>query len=97
MNIQAMMQQAQKLQKDMLKSKKEIDEKDYVATESFLTVEMKGNKKITKVKIDVDSLDKEDIEILEDLICVAVNKNINQIDKDMESKMGKFGGMTGLF
>lgn len=97
MNIQAMMQQAQKLQKDMLKSKKEIEEKDYVATESFLTVEMKGNKEITKVKIDVESLDKEDIEILEDLMCVAVNKNIKQIDKDMESKMGKFGGMTGLF
>lgn len=97
MNIQAMMQQAQKLQKDMLKSKKEIEEKDYVAKESFLTVEMKGNKEITKVTIDMDSLDKDDIEILEDLITVAVNKNIKQIDKDMESKMGKFGGMTGLF
>lgn len=97
MNMQAMMQQAQKLQRDMLKAKKEIDEKDYVSTESFVTVEMKGTKEVKKVKIDMESLDKEDIEILEDLICVAVNNNIKQIDKDTESKMGRFGGMSGLF
>ena len=97
MNMQAMMQQAQKLQKDMLKAKKEIEEKDYVSTESFVTVEMKGTKEVKKVKIDMESLDKEDIEILQDLICLAVNENIKKIDKEMESKLGKFGGAAGLF
>lgn len=96
MNMQAMMQQAQKLQRDMLKAKQEIDEKNYVATESFVTVEMKGTKEVKRVKIDMENLDKEDIEILEDLICVAVNKNIKQIEKDTESKMGRFGNMAGL-
>ena len=96
MNMQAMMQQAQKLQKDMMKAKKEIDEKSYVNTQSFVTVEMKGTKEVVKVTIDSDSLDKEDIEILEDLICVAVNENIKQIEKDTESKMGRFGGVAGL-
>jgi len=94
--MQAMMQQAQKLQKDMMKAKKEIDEKSYVNTQSFVTVEMKGTKEVVKVTIDSDSLDKEDIEILEDLICVAVNENIKQIEKDTESKMGRFGGVAGL-
>lgn len=97
MNMQAMMQQAQKLQKDMMKAKQEIDEKVYSNTQSFVTVEMKGSKEILKVQIDSDSLDKEDIEILEDLICVAINENIKQIEKDTESKMGRFGGVAGLF
>ena len=97
MNMQAMMQQAQKLQRDMLKAKKEIEEKAYVSTQSFVTVESKGTKEIVKITIDQDSLDKDDIEMLEDLILVAVNDNIKAINKDTESKMGKFGGMAGLF
>ena len=39
MNIQAMMQQAQKLQRDMLKVKKEVEEKIYTSTQSFVTIE----------------------------------------------------------
>ena len=97
MNMQAMMQQAQKLQKDMMKAKQEIDEKTYTNTQSFVTVEMKGTKEVVKVSIDSENLDKDDIEILEDLICVAVNENIKQIEKDTESKMGRFGGVAGLF
>ena len=96
MNMQAMMQQAQKIQKDMMKAKKEIEEKSYIDTESFVTVEMKGTKEIKKVSIDMDSLEKEDIEMLEDLICVAVNNNIKKIDKETESKMGRFSGISGL-
>lgn len=96
MNMQAMMQQAQKLQRDMLKAKKEIDEKTYISTQSFVTVETKGTKEITKIIINQDSLDKEDIEMLQDLILVAANENLKSINKDTESKMGKFGGMAGL-
>ena len=96
MNMQAMMQQAQKLQRDMLKAKKEVEEKTYVSTHSFVTVESKGTKEIVKITISQDSLDKDDIEMLEDLIVVAANENIKAINKDMDSKMGKFGGMAGL-
>ena len=96
MNIQAMMQQAQKLQKDMIKAKKEIEEQTYVCTQSFITVEMKGTKEILKIKIDEESLDKDDIEILQDLITVAINENIKAINKDTESKLGKFGSVAGL-
>lgn len=96
MNIQAMMQQAQKIQKDILKAKKEVEEKTYVCTQSFVTVETKGTKEITKITINQESLDKEDIEILQDLIVIAANENIKSINKDTESKLGKFGGMAGL-
>lgn len=96
MNMQAMMQQAQKLQRDMMKAKNEIDEKKFTSTQGFLAIEMKGTKEITSVKIDKENLDKDDIEMLEDLISLAVNDNIKKIEKETESKMGKFGGLSGL-
>ena len=96
MNMQAMMQQAQKLQRDMMNEKNEIDEKKFTSTQGFLTIEMKGNKEVTSVKIDKENLDKDDIEMLEDLISLAVNDNVKKIEKETESKMGKFGGLSGL-
>ena len=96
MNIQAMMQQAQKLQKEMLNVKKEIEAKEYVSTQSFVTVSMKGTKQIKEIKIDADKLDKEDIEILQDILCVAINENIKKIDTEKDTKLGKFGNMSGL-
>lgn len=96
MNMQAMMQQAQKLQRDMMKAKNEIDEKKFTSTQGFLTIEMKGTKEVTSVKIDKETLDKDDIEMLEDLISLAVIDNVKKIEKETESKMGKFGGLSGL-
>lgn len=96
MNMQAMMQQAQKLQRDMLKAKDEIEGKTFTSKQSLVEVVMKGNKEVLSVKIEAENLDKEDIEMLEDMIVLAVNENIKQIDKEMENKLGKFGGMAGL-
>ena len=93
-----MMKQAQKLQNDMLKEKKQIDEKTFEGRSSFVTVKMKGTKEVTEVKIDVDSLEKDDIEMLQDMILVAVNDANHQIDEETEQKMGKYTkGMPGLF
>ena len=98
MNIQAMMKQAQKMQKDMLKSKEEIDNTIFEGKSSFVSVEMKGNKELTKVKIDKESLDQEEIEMLEDMILVAVNEASKKVDQMTEEKMGKYtSGMPGLF
>ena len=98
MNIQAMMKQAQQLQKDMMKAKQEIDETTYEVTKSFVTVTAKGNKKIENIKIDMETIDSEEIEIIQDLLQVAINELMDKIDKDTESKMGKYTqGMPGLF
>lgn len=98
MNIQAMMKQAQKLQSDMMKAKKEIDETTFEVTKSFVTVKAKGNKKIESIKLDIDSLDKDEIEMVEDLILVSINELMDKIDNEVESKMGKYTqGMPGLF
>ena len=98
MNIQAMMKQAQKLQKDMLNAKEEIDNTDFEVTKSFVSVKSKGNRKIESIKIDMESLEKDDIEMLEDLLQVAITELMNTIDKETEKKMGKYTqGMPGLF
>ena len=98
MNIQAMMKQAQKIQKDMLTAKDEIEKKVFIGKSSFVTAEVMGNKKVSKIKINAENLELDDIEILEDMVLTAVNDAMNQIDKETESKMGKFtNGMPGLF
>ena len=98
MNIQAMMKQAQKLQKDMMNAKKEIDETEFECTKSFITVKAMGNKKIKSIKIGMESISKDEVEMVEDLMLVAVNELMDKIDKETEKKMGKYTqGMPGLF
>ena len=98
MNLQAMMKQAQKLQKDMLKEKNEIDEMEFIGKSSFVTIKVKGTKEITSVKIDAEKIENDEIEMLEDMILVALNDANRQIDKITEEKMGKYTqGMPGLF
>jgi len=98
MNIQAMMKQAQKLQKDMMNAKEEINNTTFEVKSSFVTVKVKGTKEIESIKIDADTMEKEDIEMLEDMILVAINDVNKKIDKDTETKLGKYTqGMPGLF
>ena len=97
MNMQAMLKQAQALQKDMLKSKEEVDNTDFVGESSLVKVTMKGTKKVTEVKIFADSLDKDDVEALEDMLLVAYNQASDKVDEMLEKKMGKFGNIPGLF
>ena len=98
MNIQAMMKQAQKLQKDMMNKKDEIDKKVFIGKSALVTAEVMGNKNINKIKINSEDLELDDIEILEDMIVTAINDAMKQIDKETEATMGKFtNGMPGLF
>jgi len=97
MNMQAMLKQAQALQKDMMKIKDEIDSSEFVGESSLVKVTMKGNKEVVKVDISADSLDKDDIEALQDMVVLAVNDANKKIDAITEKKMGKFGNIPGLF
>lgn len=97
-NMQAMLQQAKKIQNEMVKEKEKIDEKNFIGKSSFVEVTLKGTKKLTKVKINQESLEKEDIEMLEDMLIVAINDAMDQIDSEIEKNLGKYTqGMPGLF
>lgn len=98
MNIQAMMKQAQKLQKDMMSAKKKIDSMEFVGESSLVKVTVKGTKEVVKVEIDKsNSLDADDLEMLEDMILVAVNEANKKVDDITDKEMGKFGNIPGLF
>ena len=98
MNIQAMMKQAQQLQNKVLNEKKAIDSKVFTGKSSLVSITMTGDKKVTGVDINMDSIESDDKEMLQDMILLAVNDAITQIDKETEEKMGKYTqGLPGLF
>lgn len=98
MNLQAIMKQAQAMQKDITKAKKEIDEMKFTVTQSFVTVTLRGDRTVEKVEIDSDTeLGKDDMEMLQDMIVVAINQAMKEIDKVTEQKLGKYSNaMQGL-
>ena len=64
---------------------------------SFVSVQLRAGNVIS-IKINNDSLDKDDIEMLEDMLVVAINDAKGKYDKEMESKMGKYTqGIPGMF
>ncbi len=97
MNMQAMLRQAQQMQKNMLKAKNEIDKTEFTGESSFVKVTLMGNKTVKQVEIDAESLDKDDVESLEDMLVVAINDAQKKIDAETEKKMGRFGNIPGLF
>ena len=97
MNMQALMRQAQNLQKDMMKTKEEIDNQTFEYKNSIIELKVNGKKEILNIKINVEELDKDDIETIEDMVLVALNSVFKEIDKYTEEKMSKFSNIPGLF
>lgn len=96
MNMNALMQQAQKMQRDIEKKQKDIQESEYTGSSQLVDVVIYGNKKIKSVKFkDVDNFDKDDLEILEDMIKIAVNDAVSKVEKDVETKLGAYGKQLG--
>nr|WP_072537471.1 YbaB/EbfC family nucleoid-associated protein [Anaerococcus mediterraneensis] len=93
-NMNNMMKQVKKMQADMEKAQQEIEEKEFTSSAGGGVVEatINGKKEVVAIKIDPDVVDPEDVEMLQDLIMVAVNEAISQADKFNEEKMGKLTG-----
>jgi len=101
MNMQAMLKQVQKMQKDMTKAQEEINNTEFEAKNALVTVVMTGDKRLKSVKINADEIEKDDVEMLEDMFLVATNDVLAQISKVTEEKMGAFTkgmpNIPGLF
>ena len=97
MNMQAMMAQARKLQRDIEKTTKEIDETTFKYENENILVECLGTNKVSKIDIKNESI-LEDKELLADVVLVAINDVLNQLSKTKEEKLGKYtNGLGGLF
>lgn len=91
MNINALMQQAQKMQRDLEKTQKELNATlfEFDSAGGAIHISIYGNRKIEKIDIDKDAIDPEDKEMLEDMIKIAVNDAIEAIDKENEKIQSK--------
>lgn len=96
MNIQKMMQQAQKMQKKMETMQAELAEKEFEGTSGgdMIKVKVNGKGSLVSLKIDPSLIDPEDPEMLEDLIVAGFNNAKKEADKASEDAMsGTMGGM----
>lgn len=98
MNMQQIMQQAQRMQRDITKKKEEIDNMIFSGKSEWVEISFNGKREIKSFKIikDGDIID-TDKEILEDMIMIAIKDAFLKIDKETESKMGQYASMSGLF
>lgn len=97
MNMQSLMQQAQRMQRDIQKKKDEIDKTLFTGKSELVEVTFNGKKEMVSIKINSD-LSSDDKEILEDMIVIACKDAVSKVDKEIESKLGSYGaGLGGLF
>lgn len=92
MNMQALMAQAQKMQKDIMNKKEEINKKLFPGKSELVEVVFNGAKELISINIQKDvTLTKDDIEVLEDMIKIAVNDSLSKVDKEISDKLGAYG------
>lgn len=98
-NMNNLMKQAQRMQRQMEETQKELEEKEITTTAGGGAVEvtMNGKKEILKVKLSPEVVDPDDIEMLEDLIMAATNEAIRQIEDMSQESMSKITGGLGGF
>ena len=98
-NMNNLMKQAQRMQRQMAEKQEELEGKEYTASAGGGAVEVtvSGKKELTKIVISPDACDPEDVEMLQDMIIAAVNEAMKQADDASQAAMGSLtGGLGGL-
>lgn len=100
MNMQQMLFQAQKMQRDLKKAMEELAKKEFsVSKNGLVTVVVFGNKVVKSVDIDKDAFDADNKEFVEESICLAISEAFEKIEKETEvineRITGRPGGMLG--
>ena len=98
-NMNNLMKQAQRMQRQMEETTKELEEKEYSASAGggAVTVTVSGKKEVLSVKLAEEVVDPDDIEMLEDLIVAATNEALRKVEQENQAVMSKLtGGLGGL-
>ena len=98
-NMNNLMKQAQKMQRQMEETTKELEEKEYSASAGggAVTVTVSGKKEVLSVKLAEEVVDPDDIEMLQDLIVAATNEALRKMEEESQAAMSKLtGGLGGL-
>ena len=93
-----MVKQAQKMQEELMKVQEQIESSFYTATAGggVVSATVSGKRILSKIEIDPDAVDPEDVEMLQDLIIAAVNEAMRKVDDASNSGMSKITGMKGM-
>ncbi len=99
-NMNNLMKQAQRMQRQMEESQKELESTEFTAAAGGGAVEVTvtGKKEVTKIKLAPEAVDPEDVEMLEDVIMAAVNEALRKAEEASAANMAKVtGGLGGGF
>ena len=98
MNMQNLMAQAQKMQRELTAKKEELEKMTFVGKSEWIEITFNGGKIIQDVKILKEgSISEEDKEILEDMIEIATKDAFIKINNAMNEKLGQYAGaLDGL-
>ncbi|MCH5276105.1 MAG: YbaB/EbfC family nucleoid-associated protein [Lachnospiraceae bacterium] len=99
-NMSNLMKQAQRMQRQMEESQKELEIKEFTAAAGGGAVEVtvSGSKEVLRIKLSEEVVDPEDIEMLQDLIVAATNEAMRQAEEASAAIMNKMtGGLGGGF
>jgi nucleoid-associated protein EbfC len=88
------MKEAKKLQAQMAAMQEEVAKKKVEATAGggMVTVEANGKQELTAVKIDPEVVNKEEIQMLEDLVLAAANEALRKSRELVQQELGKLTG-----
>ncbi|HGA0275420.1 TPA: YbaB/EbfC family nucleoid-associated protein [Streptococcus agalactiae] len=94
MNMQNMMRQAQKLQKQMEQKQADLAASQFTgkSAQELVTVTFTGDKKLISIDYKEAVVDPEDIETLQDMTTQAINDALSQVDDATKKIMGAFAG-----
>lgn len=98
-NMQGMMKQMQKLQKQMKEDQAKLNETEFVgkAADDSVVVKITGDHKMTDIAIKPEAVDPDDVDMLQDLVLMAVNDAMKQVDDQTNQTMGKYTrGLPGM-
>jgi hypothetical protein len=96
-NMNNLMKQAQKMQRQMEEGQKELETKEFTAKSGGGAVEVtvSGKKEVVSVKLSEEAVDPDDIETLQDMIVAATNEALRQAQEANDALMSKMTGGLG--
>lgn len=99
MNMQQIMQQARKMQQEISKKQSEIEAMEFVGKSEWVEMTFNGKKELKSFKLlKSDGVSSDEVEVLEDMISIALKDAFKKIDDETEAKMSKYTNMAnGLF
>ena len=98
MNMQAMMKQAKKMQKEMMAAQENLASQEFTgqAPDDMVTAKVNGEKKLIDLQVKPEAVDPDDVDMLQDLVVAAINDGMKQVNDATQQKLGKYTRGMGM-